>query len=113
MDDVTNADGSLRAIQTLLEANGGVMRLSTAHGWPGNNQYHLTFAVARPSRLILELDGQGLLVITEPEVLTASNEAVQLGFAQLILAWQDDLMTRHHAMTWTTGWLDVDGQPAG
>jgi len=108
---VNDTDVALRAVRSLLEANGGLMRLSTTHGWPGNDQHHLTFAVARPSRLILELDGQGLLVITEPEVVTATTEAVRLGFAQLILAWQDDLTARSHAMTWTTGWLDVEGPP--
>ena len=107
---MTGADVALRAVLTLTEASDGLMRVTTTHGWPGSNQYYLTFAIARPSRLILELGEQAVLVMTDPEVLTASTEAVRLGFAQLIMSWHDDLAKTPHAMTWTAGWLDVDGR---
>ena len=109
-DEVTGVDGALRAVLALTEANDGLLLVTTTHGWPGSNQYHLTFAIARPSRLILELGEQAVLVMTDPEVLTASTEAVRLGFAQLIMSWHDDLSKTPHAMTWTAGWLDVDGR---
>jgi hypothetical protein len=79
-------------------------------GRPGENLYRLTFSEARPHKLLLELDDQLLLIVTDPEMVGASDEQVRLSFAQLTLDWQEYGSLRPHVSTWSSGNLTLSAQ---
>src|SRR4051794_13520109 len=104
---------ALDAIRTLWQANGGLARVRTPDGElgrPGDNLYRLTFWEARPHKLLLELDEQLLLIVTEPALVAASTLEVRLSFAQLTFDWQEYGNLRPHASTWTSGQLILSAQ---
>jgi hypothetical protein len=76
-------------------------------GRPGDNLYRLTFGEARRNKLLVELNDQLLLVVTAPDIVAASDDAVRLAFSQLTLDWQEYGSMRPHASTWTTGHLEL------
>jgi hypothetical protein len=113
---VNRATEALAAVQRVLEGSVGLVRMLTPDGElggrPRENLYRLTFAEARPNKLLLELDDQLLLVVTTPEIVAATDEAVRLSFSQLTFDWQEYGNMRPHASTWTAGHLDLLGQSA-
>ena len=87
--------------------------MTTPAGGPngrGDNLYQLTYAVARPNKLVLELDEHVYLVITQPEITSSSTDLVSLGYGQLTLDWQEYGNMTPHVSFWTHGTLDLRSQ---
>lgn len=74
-------------------------------GRPGDNLYQLSFIAARPHKLLIELDEQVLLVLTEPRLLDSFDAQVRIEFAQMVLDWQGYEDMTPHASTWLAGHL--------
>jgi hypothetical protein len=111
-EDIESAEG---AIVRLFESNRGIAHFELPDGGlgrPGDNLYQLTFVLARRQKLLVELDNQLLLVITEPRVEAASNAEVQVSFRQLTFDWQEYGNLRPHASTYREGTLKFMGQAA-
>jgi hypothetical protein len=79
-------------------------------GRPGDNLYRLTFVAERPHKLLIELDEQILLALTEPTLTAASDVQVRLDFQQMTLDWQGYGDLTPHASTWSAGHLILTGQ---
>jgi hypothetical protein len=79
-------------------------------GRPGDNLYRPTRVEAWARRLLIELDEQQLLVLTNPALLTETPDHLSIGFDQLTLEWADYGSTRLRATTWTEGALDLIAQ---
>jgi hypothetical protein len=79
-------------------------------GRPGDNLYRLTFLTDRPHKLLIELDEQILLVLTEPKVTTVPGVQVRLDFKQMTLDWQGYGDLTPHASIWSAGHLMLAGQ---
>ena len=79
-------------------------------GRPGDNLYRLTFAQVRPHKLLLELDEQLLLVLTEVAVDASPDYEVVLRFRQATLDWQEYGSLTPHASTWGTGTVTLSAQ---
>ena len=78
-------------------------------GRPGDNLYRLTFVTQRPHKLLIELDEQVLLILTEPKV-AAPGMQVRLDFEQMTLDWQGYGDLTPHASIWSKGHLILSGQ---
>jgi hypothetical protein len=112
--------GSSEDIETAREALVSLFKsnLGLAHfvlpdggpGRPGDNLYELTFIAARQRKLLVELDDQLLLIVTEPKVEAASDRAVHLAYRQLTFDWQEFVNLRPHASTYVVGTLKFSGQ---
>jgi hypothetical protein len=76
-------------------------------GWfgrPYDNMHELTFLELRPHKLIIELDNQLLLTLTEPGRVTAADGELLLdGFAQCVFDWQEYGSLRPHATVYESG----------
>jgi len=74
-------------------AQGRRIGLELPSGWfgrPYDNQHELTFSVARPHKLILELDSRLCLVFTDVARACVEADALVLsGFKQLVFDWQE------------------------
>ena len=113
MTDESGSQVALSAIQGLFAANGGLARFVLPDGELGRlggNLYRLTFAVARSRKLLLELDDQLLLVLTEPDVLAASRRQVRIRSDQMTFDWQEYSNFLPHATTYPAGQIDFLGQ---
>lgn len=78
-------------------------------GRPGDNLYRLTYAEVRPHKLLLELDEQLLLVLTDVDLDRdgSAGPEVVMRFRQATLDWQEYGSLTPHASTWQTGTVIV------
>jgi hypothetical protein len=77
-------------------------------GWfgrPCDNQHELTWAQARQTKLILELDHQLLLVLTEPATPRPDGPNLVMPFRQMVFDWQEYGNMRPHADSFGEGEL--------
>lgn len=83
------AAGTIRYWFSIAEAAGLVL----PDGWfgrPYDNQLNLTCVEERPSRLLLELDDDLLLVFERPLAVAIDDSVLELShFTQFIFAWQE------------------------
>jgi hypothetical protein len=83
-------------------------------GGGGRSLYRLTSLEAMGDRLLIELEGQLLLVVTDPgEVLVDREHLVFDQFAQLVFDWQEFGSKRPHAEIYDSGELRFIAQAAG
>jgi hypothetical protein len=66
----------------------------------------MTFVEDRPRKLLVELDDQLLLVVTEPRLHKADEHGVTIHFEQLTFDWQEYANYRPHATTYPSGQLE-------
>jgi len=60
-------------------------------GWfgrPYDNMHQLTWAAARPEKLLLELDGQLYLILSRCVIASASPEVLELHCDQAVFDWR-------------------------
>ncbi len=68
----------------------GLVLPSGWFGRPHDNAHELTWSTALADRLLLELDGQQLLILTGPvEVVSRADELVVSCGADIIFAWRE------------------------
>ena len=102
-----------QALERVFSANGGLVRFSLPDGElgrPGDNLCRLSFIEARPHKLLVELDEQLLLVLTEPAVVEVTDRHARVTFEQLTFDWQEYGNLRPHAKTYTAGEMTFVGQ---
>jgi hypothetical protein len=69
---------------------GGLILPDGWFGRPHDNLHSLTFVMARPAKVLLELDDQQLLVFTDLAIARVENSEIILEqFAQCVFDWQD------------------------
>src|SRR5579884_1914547 len=103
------------ALETLVGRSAGLIRFVLPDGElgrPGDNLYRTTFIQDRPRKLLVELDDQLLLVITEPRLSEADQQGVTIRFEQLTFDWQEYANYRPHATTYPPGELTFLPQEA-
>ncbi len=68
----------------------GLVLPSGWFGRPHDNAHELTWSSARADRLLLELDGQQLLILTRPvEVVSRTDELVVSCGADIVFVWRE------------------------
>jgi len=89
-DRMADAAAALRKVNEWFAAVGyaGLVLPSGWFGRPYDNWHELTWACARSTKLLVELDGQLLLVLTEPGVPQVEGPDLVLPCAQLVFDWQ-------------------------
>jgi hypothetical protein len=72
----------------------------------------LTYITSRPRKLLMELNGQFMLVITDPtSAIIAGNALIISGFAQVLFDWQEGSDPTARAKVFKYG--EVKFMPAG
>lgn len=83
-------------------------------GGGARSLFRLTNVAAFGDRLIIELEGQLLLIITEPgEPLIGDDQLVFDDFAQVVFDWQEFGSKRPHAEVFREGEVRLVAQGAG
>jgi hypothetical protein len=84
-------------------------------GWfgrPYDNIHQLTYIKARPKKVLIELDEQLYLFITEPATITEKdNELILGGFSQCIFDWTEYGSRTSHSTTYKSGNLKFVAPP--
>jgi hypothetical protein len=97
------------AIETISEwfraaGGGGLVLPDGWFGRPHDNQHALTYLVARPHKVLLELDDQLLLTFTDlAKVRVEEAELILTGFTQCVFDWQEYGTRVPHARVYQTG----------
>jgi hypothetical protein len=90
-DEVQALERAREAIADWFASN-LVASMALPDGWfgrPYDNLHGLTWTTTRSTRLLLELDGQLLLIFTGTPMVTASADGLTIsGFHQLAFIWQ-------------------------
>jgi len=74
------------------------------YGRPRDNLHALTFVVARPAKVLLELDDHLLLVFTDLSIARVENsEFILEQFAQLVFDWQGVAEVEPHVSVYREG----------
>ncbi|MGW5352385.1 hypothetical protein ACWERV_17975 [Streptomyces sp. NPDC004031] len=110
---MTALDGTLKTITDWFDqvAYSGLILPSGWFGRPYDNQHWLTWARARRSRLLLELDEQLLLVLTAPGLPEAKGANLTVTFAQLVFDWQGYGDLEPHAEVFHSAEIHFVGPP--
>ena len=78
-------------------------------GWfgrPYDNIFHLSYVKQRPHKLIIELDDQWLLVMTDVGGISVRDDLLSLeGFVQLVFDWQQMDNLQPHVKVFNSGTL--------
>lgn len=83
---MTGSNAVLEAVSTWF-ADHGRAGLRLPGGWfgrPDDNAHELTWSAARSRRVLLELDGQLLLILTDPGQPSRDGDDLVIPFARLI-----------------------------
>jgi hypothetical protein len=102
--------GPARALQQVTswfetQSAAGLILPGGWFGRPYDNQHQLTWAQARPTKLVLELDHRLLLVLTEPGLPRPDGASLVVPFRQLVFDWQECGTGQPHADSFKEGVL--------
>jgi len=101
------------SVASFVEQAGGLIRVVFPDGElgrPGDNLYRLTYLVHRPHKVLLELDEQLLLILTEPLVGEVTAARLALTCDQVTLDWQEYGNLQPRAQTWLRGGVELLSQ---
>lgn len=97
-------------ISTLVEkwfqrtGGGGLILPDGWFGRPYDNIHQLIYIESRPKKVIIELDGQLYLIITEPtSALEKDNELTLSGFTQCVFDWAEYGLRAVHCAIYKSG----------
>lgn len=69
-----------------------VASLELPSGWfgrPYDNMHRLTWLVARDDKVIVELDGQLHLIVSDAEITANTDEVLELVGSQIVFDWRE------------------------
>ncbi|SEL43645.1 hypothetical protein [Streptacidiphilus jiangxiensis] len=103
-----------RALEQLVhwyeaERTAGLILPRGWFGRPYDNRHELTWTQARRTKLVLELDHQLLLVLTEPAMPRTEGPNLVMPFQQLVFDWQEYGSPSPHAESFGEGELTLAG----
>jgi hypothetical protein len=113
---VSKPEEALAAVTALADASGGLVGIEFPdgeRGGAGRNLYRITYAIARPRKLLVELEEIWLLVVTEPLVANTEPGTVRLSFVQATLDWQEFGNLRPRSDVWQSGVVAFLAQQQG
>ena len=91
---------------------GGLILPDGWFGRPYDNIHQLTFIEIRSCKIIIELDEQLHLLLTEPKSITCTNGEIILGgFRQCVFDWQEYGSNVSHCSSFTSGELKFVAPP--
>lgn len=99
-----------KEIASLLErwfqrtGGGGLILPDGWFGRPYDNIHQLTYLKSRPRKVLIELDEQLYLIITEPtSAVDKDNELTLAGFAQCVFDWSEYGARAAHSTIYKSG----------